>query len=313
MSSFPARTIISPAIHPVHVVGSLLPPSTSVTYSFWVPEFVIHNTRSLIDDTDFATLGAVVTAADGTQVAQYGPTTVSLGDVDNGTHALNMHIAGIPVPEGGSVAVAFTILNKGSSKAADDIDKALNEFGNSILQALLGGGMNKGAAGSAGGSGILALSGWEAALAKALGPLVLQGIEDLLADCDGLVVTESLTLSEGELAARAGQAPWTWSTEYKGTNSADGCGANSDYTVSYSVMASPPCVTVPNLVGAEPGKVAGMLSPLGLTGEVRSTSKAIVDEPQVADQDPLPGMIVMPSTVVEYDVHVPEGGARPLP
>jgi hypothetical protein len=312
MSSFPARTIISPAFHPVHVVGSLLPPSTSVTYSFWVPEFVIHNTRALIDDTDFATLGAVVTAADGTQLAQYGPTTVSLGDVDNGTHALNMHIAGISVPEGGSVAVAFTILNKGSSKAATDIDKALNEFGNSILQALLGGGMNKGATGSAGGSGILGLSGWEAALAKALGPLVLQGIEDLLADCDGLVVTESLTLSESQLAAQAGQAPWTWSTEYKGTD-APNCGAVSDYTVSYAVMASPPCVTVPNLAGAEPAKVAGMLNPLGLTGEVRSTSKAIVDEPEVADQDPVPGMIVMPSTVVEYDVHIPEGGPHPAP
>jgi hypothetical protein len=312
MSSFPARTIISPVIHPVHVVGSLLPPSTSVTYSIWVPEFVINTTRARFNDTDFATLGAVVTAADGTQLAQYGPTTVSLGDVGDGTHILNMHVAGISVPEGGTVAVAFTILNKGSSKLADDIDKVLNEFGSSILKALTSGGMKQGGGGSSGG-GILGVGGWEGTLVSILGAPVLQGIEDLLASCDGLVVTESLTLSESQLAAQAGQAPWTWSTEYKGTNSADGCGPNSDYTVSYAVMASPPCVTVPNLAGAEPAKVAGILSPLGLVGEVRSTSRAIVDQPEVANQDPGPGMIVMPSTVIEYDVHIPEGTSHPAP
>lgn len=162
-------------------------------------------------------------------------------------------------------------------------------------------------------AGSWGLSDWEQVLVTALGPLVLQGIEDLLADCDGLVVGESLTLSESELAANAGQAPWTWSTEYKGTTTSDGCGANSDYTVSYTVMASPPCVTVPNLVGAVPDMVAGMLSPVGLIGHDGGTSKANVDTPEVADQDPVPGMIVPPSTVVEYDLHVPEGGPHPLP
>jgi hypothetical protein len=270
MSSGPEQVIEHFPFHPVSIIGPVpAQPPTGVTYSFWVPGFVIRTTRALFNDTDFATLGVAVTAADGTQVAQYGPTTVSLGDLGDGTYPLNMHVAGVSVPEGGSMAVAFTILNHRSSKTKQDIEAVLNEFAASILQALASGGMKGGAAGAAGsadGAGILGLSGREAVLVEILGPAVLQGTGDLLAGCDGLVVTESLTITQTELAAKAGQVPWTWSTEYKGTNSPGGCGANSDYTVSYTVMASPPCVTVPNLVGAQPDKVAGMLSPLGLTG-----------------------------------------------
>lgn len=164
----------------------------------------------------------------------------------------------------------------------------------------------------------MGLSGREAVLVEILGPAVLQGIEDLLADCDGLVVTESLTITQTELAAKAGQVPWTWSTEYKGTNSPAGCGANSDYTVSYTVMASPPCVTVPNLAGAQPGRSsAGQgrrnAQPLGLTGHERGTSKANVDTPEVREQSPAAGFIVPPPTVIQYDVYVPEGGEHQLP
>jgi hypothetical protein len=233
MSSVPGKVI-----EPVRVLGPLWPlPSTGVTYSFWVPQFVIHTTRALRRDTDFATLGAAVTAADGTTVAQYGPATLSLGDLGDGTHALNMHIAGISVPEGGSMAVAFTILNHGSLKAVNDIGQVLIEFGSTILKALTSGKMAEGDSGAAAGAGILGLSDWEEELVTLLGPAVLQGIEDLLADCDGLVVTASFSLSASELAAKAGQAPWTWSTHYAGTSSNTGCGANSDYTVSYAVMA----------------------------------------------------------------------------
>jgi hypothetical protein len=200
MSSAPGETIEHLPTKPISVFGSLrAQPPTGVTYSFWVPQFVIHTTRALLNDTDFATLGVAVTAADGTTVAQYGPATMSLGDLGDGTHALNMHVAGISVPEGGSMAVAFTILNHGSPKAVSDIDSVLTEFGSNILKALTSGKMGQGDSGAAAGAGILGLSDWEEELAALLGPVVLQGIEDLLADCDGLVVTGSLSLSASEL------------------------------------------------------------------------------------------------------------------
>jgi len=311
MSTVPTKPLPFHPIHPINQVSALFPQQT-VTYSFWVPEFVIHATRALIHDTDFASLGVSVADANGSQVAQYGPTTVALGDLDNGTHPLNMHVAGLSVPTGGSIAVAFTILNHGSSKLVNDIDSALNEFGGTILKALTTGGM-KGSGSSSAGVGILGLSSWEAALVEFGGPYVLKGIEDLLEDCDGIVVGASMAISESQLAAQAGPSPWVWSTEYKGTSPGGVCGA-SDYTVSYSVMASPPCVTVPSLFRMSPEKVAGALSAVGLTGKQTGSSKGNVDEPEVSSsQSPSAGMIVMPGTVVEYAVEVPEGGTHERP
>jgi hypothetical protein len=292
--------------HPILPIGPIAPVPTSVSYSFWVPEFTIHSTRALVNDTDYATLGVVITDADGKQVAQYGPSTVSLGNLDEGTYPLNMHVAGIAVPPGGTMGVSFTILNHGSSKAEQDIESALTEFGSDIMKGLSAGAMGVAAALA------VELSSWEASLVAALGDAVLTVIEKLLADCDGIVVGASLSLSYSDLTSNSGAAPWSWSTDYQGTTSSSGCGANSDYSVSYAVKASPPCVTVPDLTGLAPAKVAGVLQPVGLTGRETGTHPGNVDLPEVTSQSPAAGMIVMPTTV-DYEVTVPEGGSHQLP
>jgi hypothetical protein len=66
-----------------------IPPATT-TFSFAVPSFEITTTRALFSDTDFATLGIVVTDQSGNELNTYGPTTVSLGDLGNGSHSLGM-------------------------------------------------------------------------------------------------------------------------------------------------------------------------------------------------------------------------------
>jgi len=127
----------------IHHVPStkILPalPPTTTTFSFGVPSFQITTTRALLSDTDFATLGIVVAAEDGEQLSMYGPTTVSVGDVGNGSHWLGMLVSGIDVPDGATMNVSFTIMNKGSSQLKDEIAHDLDMVCEGILGALAGG------------------------------------------------------------------------------------------------------------------------------------------------------------------------------
>jgi hypothetical protein len=92
-----------------------------------------------------------------------------LGDLGDGIHALNMHIAGISVPADGSMAVTFTILNHGPLKAVNDIGQVLIEFGNKILDALTSGKMAQSAAAAP----VLGLGDWEEELVAFGGSEVL--------------------------------------------------------------------------------------------------------------------------------------------
>jgi PASTA domain len=315
---------------PVHeVVGGAvddLPPPAPAMYDFVVPSFRITTTRSLENDTDFASLAIAALAADGTTLQTYGPVTQSLGDLGNGTHGLDLALRGIEVPGGGSLGIVFTIANKGSSSVKNTIVGDLNTVCAGIVGALASGQLagiatsgTPAVAATATSTAVaatppaaIAIPLWEAAVGAALAVGLLDLITILFADCDGWVVNATMQIGSLELQQMASQAPWEWTTDYPGSDSPTGCGANSNYVVDYEVYASSLAVTVPNVLGFDPPQATTALSKAGLTVNSR-TAKANVDLPQVITQSPSGGSIVPRNTVVSIEVGVPEGGNHPIP
>ena len=295
-----ARSVARPVVHPVTPVKALPPdlPPGPVTFNFAIPSINIAKTRSRDNDTDFATLGIVVYAADGTQLNTYGPSTLKLGDLGNGAHGLYMLSTGIEVPDGAKMGVSFTIANNGSSSAVDTFVNALNEVAAGVLGALASGQIAGYATDAKPGTPATpttpaqdptpaqakAIDTWVALLAE-IGTLAVVGLVNyFLADCDGMVVTDLLTYGRPELDQAAAQDWWSLDRNYPGSDSPVGCRGNSNYTVTYEVLASPPGVTVPNLFGADPAKVAGILAPVGLVGRETGSAKGNVDAPEVEGQ-----------------------------
>lgn len=280
-----------------------------MNYDFAVPAMWIQGTRSPFSDTDYATLGIVAVAPDGTTIGTYGPVTRALGDVGSGSVDLSMALSDIDVPDGGSMGVVFTVMNKGSFSGGGSIETALDTVCAGIMGALAGGQL-AGATTAAGAA--IAIPLWEAALAAAGVLAIMEGVHLLFLDCDGWVVNGTTTLGRTELDQIAGQATWGWSTHYHGSDSPDGCGSNSDYTVSYETIASSlPGIAVPDVLSQSPAEAIGALAHLGLFGKIMGQEKGLVDSPQVFEQHPSAGTHVLPSTTVELDVLIPRGGPPP--
>lgn len=108
-------------------------------YDFAAPAMWIQSTRSPSSDTDYATLGIVAVAPDGTTVGTYGPITRTLGDVGSGPVDLSMALTGIDVPDGGSMGVVFTVMNKGSFSGGGSIETVLDTVCAGIMGALASG------------------------------------------------------------------------------------------------------------------------------------------------------------------------------
>src|SRR5271156_5843056 len=106
---------------PGHVVNAPPPPPLApATFDFRVSSINVTQARSggplQKGDTDYATLAINALAADGTIITQYGPITRKLGDQVGNNSVIDpqMSLTGLAVPEGGSLAVSFVVLNKGA-------------------------------------------------------------------------------------------------------------------------------------------------------------------------------------------------------
>jgi hypothetical protein len=104
---------------PRQVVGAPIePPPAPATYDFVVSSMNVTKARSggwlESGDTDYATLAINALAADNTVITQYGPITRKLGDFGNNSSTdPQMSLTDLAVPEGGSLAVSFIVVNKG--------------------------------------------------------------------------------------------------------------------------------------------------------------------------------------------------------
>jgi hypothetical protein len=146
---------------------------------------------------------------------------------------------------------------------------------------------------------------WAAAVTAAI-ISTLEAVNILIADCDGTVVAGPITLGKTELLQYATPGPWQLNYEYPGTDSADGCGANSDYLVTYSVEATPPAVVVPkvavpNITGMLIANGLVALREVGLVG-IEKVITSATDVPNIVGQTPAAGTLVPVSSEVQYEV-----------
>jgi hypothetical protein len=295
------------------------PPPVPPTFDFTVSSIKAKKPRSTFNDTDYATLSINALAADNTVITQYGPITRSLGDLgDDASVDPDMSLTGLAVPEGGSLAVSFVVVNKGGWDWDSYAINALELAGSAVLGALVQGTIIAPASTTTAADGTATVlttttvSLPEVLIAAGIIIGALEAINILLPDCDGTVVPGVLSIGQTELLQFATPGPWDMQFRYPGTDSPDGCGPNSDYTVTYSVEATVPHVTVPNVIGLSPRAATAALTAAGLTVETRTT-KSNVDQPQVITQNPPGGASVPVHSADQIEVGVPEGGHHPAP
>jgi hypothetical protein len=215
----------------------------------------------------------------------------------------------MPVPDGGSLAVSFVVVNKGGWTSAgvwsSDAINALELAGSAVLGALVQGTIVAPASTTAATTTTAAVTTttatvtlpWVIGIGAAI-IAALEAINILFADCDGTVVPGVLSLGETELLQYASTGSWNIIYDYPGTNSPDGCGANSDYTVTYNVKATPPAhpmTTVPDVTGTGPILASKILVESGLVAHFSGPNTA---KSWVFSQSPSAGAEVVPGSVV---------------
>lgn len=220
-------------------------------YTFSVPSLQIDNTRSLHEDTDYVS----VTLTIGTNPPQ--TKTKALGNVNNGTHVIGLDFDGISVPAGQNAVLSYAVVNNGHASEAD-VESALVKAGDSLGEkaaqaaaSAIGGAIGAELGASIGtaavpilGTALGVLAGW---LIGELGGIVF-------ADCDGPVAAGVHILSAADLAGgTAGGAVLSDTDHSPGTDSAWGCGSNSDYYVTWSVNAGATPPPPPRPIGGGPG------------------------------------------------------------
>jgi hypothetical protein len=293
----PGRPILKPPLKP-----PLVPPPP-VTFEFSVPSLTVKNPRAPENDTDFATIAAVVLAPDGTQIAKYGPTSAYLGNLGKGqTIDPGMSLTGIAVPDGGSVALTFVVVNRGAWEGDSQALTDMDAVGEAVIKDL-------GQDAIAGGS----LEIWPDAPLIILVVGALAALSVIFADCDGTVVAGAMTIGQAELLSNAVEQPWTMTQDYPGSDSPIGCGANSDYSVTYSIGKTPPpvpAVIMPEVIGETPAIAAERLRAAGLQ-PVEETVTSDLDPGFVSGQSPDAGVSVPIGSTVHYTVRVLAHGGHP--
>ncbi|MGA8086102.1 MAG: hypothetical protein WCA10_02275 [Terracidiphilus sp.] len=213
----------SPVLTGVHIRPEIQ------TATFSLDSFRITDTRSRHNDTDYVSFTLLVRDASGKGTPQ--TLKKSMGDVNNGTHAVGLSFPNVVVPTNGSVVFNYLIVNAGHSSEGT-VDKALETVGSSLAEkGLVTGGTALGTAILPGLGTILgAIAGWLAGEIKSI----------LTANCDGPVAAEQVTLTYKDLMAKTANGPYRHETPQPGTDSATGCGSNSMYYVTWHIARGTP-------------------------------------------------------------------------
>lgn len=183
------------------------PPQPIHQYHFEFQKFHITNTRAFHNDTDTVS----VALKDGGRPARV--LIKHLGDVNNGDHLVQLKIGPITFPANEQVSLVTTVINSGHKDDAsldDDLTTAANQAIDLALDEIPGG---------------------------VLIEFVTHWLVNLFAvDCDGVVIGQRWTWSVNELKAHTDtHNPWIIQHAYHGTDSAVGCGGNSDYTGTWII------------------------------------------------------------------------------
>jgi LGFP repeat len=228
-------------------------------YYFVVSKFHIDKTRAWHKDTDVVSFAIKV----GDQTLD--PQIRDTGDVDDGDHVLNMafgpmHIAGPDT----QVAFNYQIANRGNQSYAD-IEKKLKEgidklFLPKALTVYAGRSPQDAGAGSSGSSSSSGGCDWLCA-AAIVGGTVIWPL--LTPDCDGPVASDQVVATPATLNEWTGGTGTHSETRfYPGSDSAVGCGGNSNYSVTWYVVRSEHKLY--GLIAEKWMMLGGEQSPLGL-------------------------------------------------
>jgi hypothetical protein len=199
------------------------------TVTFSLDSFRITDTRSRHEDTDYVSFTLLVRDGSGKGTPQ--TLKKSMGNLNNGTFTVGLSFPNVVVPAGGSVVFNYLIVNSGHSSEST-IDNALESVGGSLAEkGLVAGGTALGTAILPGLGTILgAIGGWLAGEIKGI----------LVANCDGPVAAEQVTMNYNDLMAKTANGPDKVETKHPGTDSATGCGSNSMYYVTWHIARGTP-------------------------------------------------------------------------
>ncbi len=192
----------------------------------------ITNTRSSEKDSDKASVSIAVGGGN--------PVTVTrdLGNLGDGTYPLHLAVGPVAVDDPNlGIAANYLIVNSGHSSWST-VDGVLTKAGNELASAGAKSATSAigSAVGASIGSAIMPVIG--TALGILAGWLVGGFLGILTADCDGPVAAEQPALKGIDLWNRT-QVPgasFQHTTYHPGIDSADGCGSNSEYYVTWQVQ-----------------------------------------------------------------------------
>ena len=201
-------------------------PVTGASFNFTLISMKITNTRSRHEDTDFVSFTMQQTS-NNKAVTANKTLHKSMGDLNNGTFSINLTFQAVHVQDGDHIAVNYLVVNSGHQKA-DEVYATLSKAGSNMATAGLA------AAGAAIGTAI-PIPGLGTALGALGGFLVGQITAIINANCDGPVAAENNVFKLSDLLERTAHGKFTHETKHPGTDSASGCGSNSEYYVTWSI------------------------------------------------------------------------------
>jgi hypothetical protein len=204
------------------------------TYRFTLEHFSVITTRARGDDTDSVAFAAAV--AGSRSPAQ----SLHVGDVDNGDVSVNLSSDPLFVASGTTrVVMSYAIYNGDASHLGMGLDSLVGKTIDEYLKQILEGGASQDPGvqipddPSTPNNATFDDTSW-------LNVLELAAIGSFLSpDCDGMVAADVIGRSKEELDAAIDLADgisYRQTRRYPGSDSPAGCGANSDYTVTWSVV-----------------------------------------------------------------------------
>jgi hypothetical protein len=206
--------------------------------NFSLDSYTISNTRSVHKDTNYCTVSITV----GTNPAI--TKTQSMGDQNNGTYKVGLGISAELPPSPVPVVFSYVILNNGHGSPGDvekGVQAALSAIGSAGAKAAASatGAAIGSALGASIGTAVVPILG--TAIGALAGYLTSEIGSVLFANCDGVVATGVRIYTSTDLIKQTANGhKLTETTKHPGTDSATGCGANSQYSTvdSISTLAS---------------------------------------------------------------------------
>ena len=259
----------------------------NATFSFTLDSFQITDTRSLHLDTDYVTFTLLVRSKDGTGTPQ--TLKKAMGDVNNGTHAVNLSFSNVVVTPTDTVILNYLIVNSGH-KNPGQVESALEGAAAKLATA----------GGAAIGNAII--PGLGSVLGSAAAWLATELVGILTANCDGAVAAEQDTFTYNDLVGKTARGPFNQSTKHPGTNSPTGCGRNSAYVVNWHMIevGSLANKTVPNVLELAPSEAAKRVQAVGLVAKFTGTNNS---SSFVFSQSPGAGQVVDTGATVTMALH----------